>query len=561
MNLPIIAIVGRPNVGKSALFNRIVGRRMAIVHEQAGVTRDRVMAAAEDDNRHFQVVDTGGLGYYTDEKAAGVFDGLIRAQVEAVAAEAVALILVTDAQVGETPLDREIAQYLRTFGRRVVVAANKADNPTLRESAMTQFAGLGFDSVMPVTCLHGTGIGDLLDAVLKGVPRGAPGAAFATTTRPFRMAVLGRPNVGKSSLVNRLVEQERMIVSDIAGTTRDAVDVPFTLKAGARELPAVVVDTAGLRRKSKVDTVVEFFSVDRAKKALDHCDLALFVVDAADPATAQDRRIASQIVEAGKPCVVVANKWDLAPMAVARNRFRDVLKEAMPFLAHAPVAVVSALKDRSLEPLAESVFRVHDSGGVTVPTAVLNQFLRDLLARTPPSSVGGKPLKLFYGAQVSNVPPRFALFVNHERLCPAAYRIFLANRLREAFYPEAGMPVQVVLRERPQNDPERKERIQAFKRLSPREQAFKKKRRLAEGADRPAAGADDGPPTAASRPARSEQRPGRNERRPLSDRPARGKGRPARNVGRPARGERRPASARPPKGAGRRGTGGGRHRR
>ena len=484
MSLPIIAIVGRPNVGKSALFNRIVGRRMAIVHEQAGVTRDRIMAAAEDDNRHFQIVDTGGLGNYTDEKATGVFDGLIRAQVEAVAGEAATLILVTDAQAGETPLDRELAQFLRTFGRRVVVAANKADSPELRDAAAHQFAGLGFDSVVAVTCLHGRGINDLLDAALKGVPRGAPGRAFETdgtspAGKPFRLAVLGRPNVGKSSIVNRLAGQERMIVSEVAGTTRDAVDVPITLKAGTRELAAVVVDTAGLRRKSKVDTVVEFFSVDRAQKAMDHCDLALFVVDAAEPATAQDRRIASLIVDSGKPCVVVANKWDLAPMAVARNRFRDALKEALPFLSHAPVAVLSALKDRSLDTLAEAVFQVYDNRGITVPTAVLNQFLRDLLARTPPPAAGGRVFKLFYGAQVSNIPPRFTLFVNHERLCPPAYRVFLTNRLREAFYPESGMPITIAFRERKENDPERKERIKAFKRLSPREQAMRTRKKNA----------------------------------------------------------------------------------
>lgn len=447
--LPVVVIVGRPNVGKSALFNRIVGRRLAIVHEEAGVTRDRIMAPAVFEDRRFVVVDTGGIGFFLDEKRVPVFDELIREQVQKVLDDAARIIMVVDVQAGITPLDLEIAQYLRRSGRPITVAINKADDPGAHTAAIDTFLSLGFEALVPTSCQHGMGVGDVLEQVLKGIEPSPP-VTETDSARKLHLAVVGRPNVGKSSLVNCLLGQDRMIVSDIAGTTRDAVNTDFVLKQGNKELPAVLVDTAGLRKRGHVDSAVERFSMMRAEKAIEQSDLVLFVFDASLPSTAQDRRIARAILDARKPCILVANKWDLLAGDMKLQEFEKELRYQMPFVAHAPLVTLSALEKRNLGLLIKVIMRVADALQLKIPTSVLNQFLHDLVLRTPPPVVSSKFLKMFYATMRGTAPPCITMFVNHTDLCPAAYRTFLENRVREAFFPESGLPISIEMRARSQ---------------------------------------------------------------------------------------------------------------
>ena len=308
--LPLVAIVGRPNVGKSALFNSIIGRRIAIVHEQSGVTRDRITAPGQHAGRYFTLVDTGGLGIGLRETHnIGVFDGLVRDQVAKIVEEATALIWVVDCQAGVTAQDEEVAAFLRSAARPVVIAANKADNDVVAAAAAGEFSRLGFADICPTSCTHRRGIGELLDQVCRHLPE-APAAPAAEAA--LKLAVVGRPNVGKSSLVNRIFGAERVIVSEIAGTTRDAIDVPVTIRDGESEVPLLLIDTAGLRRRRQIDTVVDFFSMTRTEQAIRRSDAVLFLLDATELATAQDCNIARLILDAGKPCILVVNKWDLA---------------------------------------------------------------------------------------------------------------------------------------------------------------------------------------------------------------------------------------------------------
>jgi len=445
-DLPIIAIVGRPNVGKSALFNRIVGRRIAIVHEESGVTRDRIAAPGSHGGRHFLVVDTGGLGVLVKQKKVHVFDGLIRSQVASVIEEAAAIVWVVDCQDGASPLDFEMAELLRESTQRTIVAVNKADNAGLRDAGLAEFAPLGFPQLLPISCTQNTGVDELLDACVPLLPD-AP--APAAEGPGLRLAVVGRPNVGKSSLVNRLLGEERVIVSEIPGTTRDAVDVPFRIMDGDEEVPATLIDTAGLRRRRRVDSAVEFFSVTRAEKAIRRSDVTLLVLDAMTPGTAQDRRIARLITEARKPCILVVNKWDLVSGGLKQRDLERLLRDFVPFMDYAPIVFVCALSGYNMSVLIEGLLRLREQMQVMIPTAVLNRFLQDIVARTPPPS-GAKPVKIFYATMTGNRPPRFLLFVNDKRICPGNYLQFLENRLRKAFFPGVGLPVWVQLRQRRQ---------------------------------------------------------------------------------------------------------------
>lgn len=444
---PVIAIVGRPNVGKSALFNSILGRRVSIVHEQSGVTRDRVAAPSEHFGRRFLLVDTGGLGLYNREKATDIFDGMIREQVAEVIAEASALIWVVNCQDGITPQDEEVGDFLRRSGKPVVVAANKADNDVVRAEAEGIFAALGYEHIMPTSCTHRSGISDLMDCVMELLPAGDT-AAEAPEER-LQIAVVGRPNVGKSSLVNRLLGVQRVMVSDVPGTTRDAVEIPFSLNVDGTELPLTLIDTAGMRRKKQVDTVVEFFSLSRSEAAIRRCDIVLFMIDGTDPCTTQERRIGRVIVDARKPCVLLVNKWDLVSAEGAKARdFKAQVRATMPFLDHAPMLLISALSGYNCQQIGAQLLHVREQMRVSVPTAVFNQFLQDTLARNPPPSTGLKRFKIFYGTMRGCPPPRFLLFVNKKSLCPRNYLQFLENQIRDAFYPEAGMPIFIDLRER-----------------------------------------------------------------------------------------------------------------
>ncbi len=449
MSQPVIAIIGRPNVGKSALFNSILRRRVSIVHEQSGVTRDRVAAPAEHFGRHFLLVDTGGLGVHHRENTTDIFDGMIREQVAEVVKDASVLIWVVNVQEGITVQDEEVADFIRKTGKPFIIAANKGDNSALRSEAVPTFARLGCKEIFPISCMHGVGITDLIESALAKVPRDENEISEKAAPARIKVAVVGRPNVGKSSLVNRMLGEDRVMVSDIPGTTRDAIDVPVDLDYNGETLPVTIIDTAGMRRKKQVDTVVEFFSLSRSESAIKRADMIIFVIDATDPCTSQERRIGHLIVEAQKPCLLLANKWDLARKeGKTEQEMLEQIRHDMPFMKHAPLLLISVLKGFHFNEIAGRIMHVREQMRVTVPTAVLNQFLQDILARNPPPSTGNKRFKILYGIQRGCPPPKFLFFVNKKDLCPANYLQYLENQLRDAFYPEAGLPIILMLRER-----------------------------------------------------------------------------------------------------------------
>lgn len=480
-SLPMVAIVGRPNVGKSSLFNIIMRRRISIVHEEAGVTRDTIMARCHWGDRDFLLVDTGGLGVLVREKNVPQFDALIREQVLAVAQEAALLILVVDIRAGITPQDIEVANYLRTTGCPVILAVNKADNEKFEETAEALFKPLGFKSVVPVSCIQKTGIEPLLEECLVKLP------AVIAEPEPeteLRLAVIGRPNVGKSSLVNALIGEQRVMVSDIAGTTRDAVDIPLQLEADNGELiPVTLIDTAGLRKKKSMDSMVEYFSVLRTEKALERADVILFVLDSPNAGTTLDRKIARMITEKGKPCLIIANKWDLMEkQAVKRKEFFDFIRSNLTFMAHAPIIPVSALNRERIETIAQRLVELRKHMKVAIPTAVFNRFLQDVLMRTPPPTVNGKRLKIYYGTMVSTPPPSFVLFVNNPANAADHYIQFIENKIRDAFFPETGLPILLSLRERKDADTSEQKgtRAAAIGTRKTKEAQFQRKKRYRE---------------------------------------------------------------------------------
>ncbi len=481
----IVAIVGRPNVGKSALFNRLVGRRIAIVHDQPGVTRDRISAQAEWRGRIFTLLDTGGIGLLRGEKAEDVILRTALDQVQVAIESADVLVLVVNVQEGVVPLDREVAERLRQAGKPVLVAANKADHPGL-ESAAVEFAELGFDRIFPVSAIHGRGVEALLNTVLRLLPPEAPSNApdaaatpeteSASAPPPLKLAVVGRPNVGKSSLINALTRSERVIVSPVPGTTRDAVDVPFEVETEGRRERYVFIDTAGLRKARRVADSIEFFSVKRAEDSIERCDIVLFVLDAEAGILEQDKKIADRIVAAQRACIVVVNKWDLYAEAVRaarekarqtgrlrRNRragepaemtlaeFARWVQSRLFFLDYAPVIFTSAHAGTNLDRLLEAVRFVGGQWRQHIPTGVLNRTLHEAIERRQPVSSRGRRLKLFYATQTGEAPPTFLLFVNDPALWSERYAKYLADQLRRAFGLE-GCPVVLHPRARPQSE-------------------------------------------------------------------------------------------------------------
>lgn len=446
--LPMIVIVGRPNVGKSSLFNAIIGRRLSIVHEMSGVTRDRLAAPAQRDGRRFMLVDTGGLSMLEGERRQVDFwDTGIARQVECAIADADVLIMVGDAQAGVTPLDRDIAVRLRATGKPVLAAANKCDNPALKNDA-AEFSELGFGNVFPISCEHRGGINALVDKALALLPESRASEAEAVASTPVRIAVVGRPNVGKSSLINALIGETRVMTSDVAGTTRDAVDIDFTITYRGESRPAVLVDTAGLRKRAKVDSVVELFSVMRAKSAIERSDLVLFVVEAGEEGvTAQDRRIAALIRDAAKGCVIVANKLDKCN-GCSKKSLEQELRFNLPGINYAPVEFVSALEHRHLEKLLDRVAEVMENLETELPTGVLNRVIQQTLERTPPPPVGNARLKIFYAAMTGIKPARIRLFVNRPELAPDGFLSFLQKQLRSSFE-LCGAPLVIELSARP----------------------------------------------------------------------------------------------------------------
>ncbi len=443
MAAPVVAIVGRPNVGKSALFNRITRTQHAIVEETPGVTRDRIYASVEWAGRRFVLVDTGGI------ETGGERDfiqEMTMGQARAAIEQADVILFVVDTKAGLIPQDQDIADILRRSARPVILVVSKAEGA--RREDYVEFYALGLGDPIPVSSVHGAGMGDLLDAIVAYLPEpaaGEAGEAGDLEAEPaVRVAVVGRPNVGKSSLVNAILGEERSIVSPEPGTTRDALDTPFVWQ-GRR---FVIIDTAGMRRKARVRTPIERYSALRAARAVERCDVALVVADAAEGLAAQDVRIAGYADEAGRAAVIVVNKWDLIRNEEgARARLAKIIDVDLAFLSYAPRVFVSALSGEGVERLMGAVAKVADNHARRVTTSVLNEVLEEAQMRVEPPQDKGRRLRIFYGTQVGVRPPAFSLFVNDPDLVHFSYRRYLENRLRQAFDFE-GTPVKLGFRRR-----------------------------------------------------------------------------------------------------------------
>lgn len=429
--LPIVAIVGRPNVGKSTLFNRILGHRQAIVDELPGLTRDRHYAEADWSGRRFLLVDTGGI----DPASAHPIQRQILTQTETALEEADLALFVVDSASGPTALDFEVAERVRRHGRPALLIVNKADQAR-DEQALGDFYALGVGEPLPVSALHGRGAGDLLDRVLARLPGPEAGTEAQAG---IRIAVLGRPNVGKSSVVNRIVGVERMVVDAAAGTTRDAVDT--TLRRGGETY--VLIDTAGLRRASRVHEPVEYYSVTRALKAVSRADLVLLVVDVSREPAKQDARLASIAADERKGILVVFNKWDLVEKpAAAREAIEEAFTGIYPFLDHAPRLYVSALTGAGCGKILPTCSAVYREYTRTIETGQLNRALRSFQERVrPPATSTGRHLRLYYATQTGSRPPTFAMFVNNPRYLSKNYVSYLERKMREQFGFK-GSPIQ-----------------------------------------------------------------------------------------------------------------------
>jgi len=437
--VPLMAIIGRPNVGKSTLFNRILGTKTAIVDDVPGVTRDRHYADGSYCGRPFRLVDTGGL----EPSATAGMIALIKRQSQIAIAEADILILLMDGRAGLTPADEEIVTLLRGTKKPVFVTINKIDTPKT-ESLLADFYQLGFDQLHPVSAEHGLGVDELLEAIMPLLPEPA---GEAVEPEIPRIAVVGRPNVGKSTLVNTLFGQERMVVSDVPGTTRDAVDTLVTYQ-GRRYL---FTDTAGIRRRGRVERGIEGYSVARAMRAMGRSDVAVLVLDGVEGITEQDTKIIGLVLKQGRACVLLVNKWDLrSGEAGARDRYTQELRRRLPFVPWAPVHFGSALKPDSVAQIFPLLDRVAASFMGRIPTGKLNKFLQELLVIHPLPVRKGRPGKATLSAYITQVaarPPAFALFVGHPENVTTNYQKLLENRLRESFeFP--GVPIRILVRKK-----------------------------------------------------------------------------------------------------------------
>jgi len=482
-------------VGKSALFNRIAGKRIAIVHDQPGVTRDRVAAEVEWNGKPFTLVDTGGVGLLRGEKANDVIVQAALEQVELAIEAASVIILVVNVQEGIVPLDKEVAQKLHRSRKPVLVAVNKVDTERM-EKGVTEFSELGFDKMFPVTAIHGEGVRNLMDAAMKFLPEVAgsmlqvegfessEGDESSTEagrgskdkrekTGALKLAIVGRPNVGKSSIINALTKSERVIVSPIPGTTRDSIDVPFEVVTEGVSQKYILIDTAGMRKSRRIDDSIEFFSVQRSEDSIARSDIVVLVLDAEAGITEQDKKIADRIVENRKACIVVINKWDLFDEQVREAREEEIarrekkqrregqgkemstlaefgawVQEKLFFLDYAPVIFTSAKSGFHLERLLEAVRYVASQLQQKIPTSILNRTLHDAVERRQPISAAGHRLKFFYATQVRQAPPTFLLFVNRDELFSEQYKKYLAGEMRKAFGYE-GCPIVLAPKARP----------------------------------------------------------------------------------------------------------------
>ena len=437
MSKPLVAIVGRPNVGKSMLFNKLCGKRLSIVDDTPGVTRDRLYAECEWCGRKFDIVDTGGIEPTTDNEILS----FMREQANIAINAADVIILVTDVRTGVTAADREVANMLLRSGKPTVLAVNKMDSTGQLDPAIYEFYELGMGDPIAVSAVHGHGTGDLLDECAKYFP---PEEEHDDEDDRIRVAVIGKPNVGKSSLINHILGEKRVIVADMAGTTRDAVDTEFENKYGKY----VFIDTAGIRRKSRVDERVEKFSVMRAQLAIERADVCLIMIDARDGVTEQDTKIAGMAHEAGKASIIVVNKWDLVEKETGtlEKMRKDVMRD-LSFMSYAPVLFISAVTGQRTDRIFELVNFVNDQSHMRITTGMLNDVLSDAQARVQPPTDKGRRLKIYYMTQTGICPPNFVVFCNRKDLFHFSYQRYLENQIRAVFGLE-GTPIRMVIRQK-----------------------------------------------------------------------------------------------------------------
>ena len=434
---PLVAIVGRPNVGKSMLFNKLCGQRLSIVEDTPGVTRDRLYAECEWRNRTFDIVDTGGIEPGTGNEILA----FMRHQAEIAIQNADVIIFVCDIKTGLTASDYEVGKMLLKSGKPVVLAVNKMDQVGRTNPDIYEFYNLGLGDPIAVSAVHGHGTGDLLDACFEHFP---PETEEEPENDVIKVAIIGKPNVGKSSLVNRVLGQERVIVSNVAGTTRDAVDSYFENEQGKY----VLIDTAGMRKKSKVDDPIEKFSVLRATMAIERADVCLILIDAQEGVTEQDTKVAGMAHEAGKACIIVVNKWDaIEKDDKTMDRMREEVRRDLAYMTYAPIVFISALTGQRVSRLFELINYVNDQASMRITTGMLNTLLADATQRVQPPSDKGRRLKIFYMTQVGVRPPHFVCFCNDAKLFHFSYQRYIENQIRNTFGLE-GTPVVLTVRQK-----------------------------------------------------------------------------------------------------------------
>lgn len=450
MRKPIVALVGRPNVGKSTLFNRLIGEQRSVTSEIAGTTRDRIYGDSDWRGTVFTLVDTGGIEMFEGRmdtplsEASADFVPQIRAQALIAIQDADVVVMLVDASQGITAADQEVADILRRTQKPVIIAANKADNEARRIDAFEFYAlGLG-EAVYPISALHGTGTGDLLDAVVEAFQRPTAEDFDTPEEDSLKIAIVGRPNVGKSSLLNRLLGEERAIVSPIPGTTRDAIDTRLTWEG----MPVTLIDTAGLRRRGSIAPGIEKFSVIRTLKALERADVALLLIDAAEGVTAQDTHIGGMIKDAHRSCVIVVNKWDaIEKDEHTMNEFTRIIRHRFDFISYAPILFISALTGQRIHTVLQTAARVQEERLTRIPTSAFNNLLREAQLRHASPSSTGRRLKIYYGTQVRVDPPTFLMYINSRDLLHFSYERYLENQIRQA-YGFLGTPIRLSFRER-----------------------------------------------------------------------------------------------------------------
>lgn len=437
MSKPIVAIVGRPNVGKSQLFNRLVGKRLSIVEDTPGVTRDRLYADSEWRGRPFSVIDTGGIEPSTDNEILK----FMRYQAEAAIHHADVIVFITDLRTGITAADEDVATLLQRSGKPVILTVNKCDTPGAPSPDIFEFYNLGLGDPYGISALHGYGTGELLDAVYEHFQ---PEEENAEEDTAIRVAIIGKPNVGKSSLVNRVAGEERVIVSNVAGTTRDSVDTPVENELGK----FVFVDTAGIRKKSKVEERIEKFSVMRSLLAVERADVCVIMIDATEGVTEQDTKVAGEAHNAGKACIIVVNKWDLVEKdGSTMNEYTKRVREDLAYMPYAPVLFISARTGQRVDKIYEMIVDVYEQNHKRIPTGQLNTILSEATARVQPPTDKGRRLKIYYMTQAGVCPPTFVCFCNDAKLFHFSYQRYLENQIREVFG-LTGTPVRMVVRQR-----------------------------------------------------------------------------------------------------------------